>query len=295
MTAIDHPRVRRDVPLAPLTTYKRGGAAAWFLDLDDPDDLEGLVIPADMPVLVLGRGSNLVVADAGFPGLVLRPGSGMGRIVIEGDEVVAGGAAALPLLARAAAQADRGGLSWYVGIPGSVGGAVRMNAGCHGSETVDNLVDADIRDLRTGETRTATPAELDLSYRHSNLTDDDFVLSARYRTTSSSRSKEEAEMREITRWRKERQPGGTHNAGSVFKNPAGDAAGRIIDSLGLKGLTSGGASVSERHANFIVADDTATAGDIHTLVGEVRRRVADATGIDLIPEIRFVGFAEEDA
>lgn len=293
MTILDHPGIRRDVPLAPLTTYKRGGSATWFLDLDDESALEGHTIPVGLPVLVLGRGSNLVVADAGFPGLVLRPGPGLGRIAFDGDEVVAGGAASLPLLARAAAQADRGGLSWYVGIPGSVGGAVRMNAGCHGSETVDVLVEARIRHLRTGETRSAGPDDLDLSYRHSNLTDDDFVVSARFRTTPSSRTEEEASMREITRWRKESQPGGTHNAGSVFKNPDGDAAGRIIDSLGLKGLAVGGASVSEKHANFIVADDTATADDIHSLVGEVRRRVLEATGTDLVPEIRFVGFAEE--
>ena len=275
MTILDHPALRSDEPLAPLTTYKRGGAARWFLDLDGPNDLRGWLIPADLPVLVLGRGSNLVVADEGFPGLVLRLGSGSASIEFDGDDVHAGGAVSLPVLARTVAQADRGGLSWFVGVPGSVGGAVRMNAGCHGSDTAECLVSASIHHLRTGERRDATATDLELSYRHSNLTDDELVLSARFRTRPSTRAEEETEMREITRWRKESQPGGTHNAGSVFKNPEGDAAGRIIDSLGLKGLAVGGASVSEKHANFIVAGAEATSGDIHALMLEVRRRVAD--------------------
>jgi UDP-N-acetylmuramate dehydrogenase len=177
-----------------------------------------------------------------------------------------------------------------VGVPGSVGGAVAMNAGCHGSDTAESLVVASVMNLRTGTIREATPVDLDLSYRHSNLTDDDLVLSAVFSTVASSTSEEEAAMRAVTRWRKEHQPGGTHNAGSVFKNPPGDAAGRIIDDLGLKGLAVGGASVSLRHANFIVAGPDATADDVYALMGEVRSRVAEATGIDLVPEIRFVGF-----
>ncbi|MEX1287316.1 MAG: UDP-N-acetylmuramate dehydrogenase [Acidimicrobiia bacterium] len=291
--AIDHPGVRRDVPLAPFTTYKRGGPARWFLEVATAADLDGLVVPEDMPILVLGRGSNLVVAEAGFDGLVLRLGADFARIEVEPDgTVVAGGAAPLPKVARAAAAAGRGGLAWLVGVPGSIGGAVAMNAGCFGADTAETLRWAEIVDLRTGVRRRATPADLDHGYRHSNLAADELVTEAAFATTPSTREAEEAAMREVTRWRRDHQPGGTHNAGSVFKNPPGDAAGRIIDELGLKGLSIGGASVSERHANFIVAADAATADDVHALMCEVRDRVATATGIELVPEIRFVGFAD---
>jgi UDP-N-acetylmuramate dehydrogenase len=291
MTAVpNHPDVRQDVPLGPFTTYKRGGSARWFLDVADAAALDGLVVPPDVPVLVLGRGSNLVVAEAGFPGLVVRLGTSFAAIDIRGDRLVAGATAPLPAVARAAAAAGRGGLAWMVGVPGSVGGAVRMNAGCHGSDTAERLVVATIRDIRTGDVREASAGDLELSYRHSNLTDDDLVIGATFSTVASSRAAEEDEMRAVTRWRKEHQPGGTHNAGSVFKNPPGDAAGRIIDELGLKGLAVGGASVSRRHANFIEADAGATADDVHDLMLDVRARVLEATGIELVPEIRFVGF-----
>lgn len=295
--AIDHPGVRHDVPLAPFTTYKRGGAARWFLEVTKADDLDGLAVPADVPILVLGRGSNLVVAEAGFDGLVLRLGGGFAHIEVHDDDgtVVAGGAAPLPKVARAAAAAGRGGLAWLVGVPGSIGGAVAMNAGCFGADTAESLRWAEIVDLRAGTRRRATPTDLDHRYRHSNLAADELVTEAVLATTPSTREAEEAEMREVTRWRRDHQPGGTHNAGSVFKNPPGDAAGRIIDELGLKGLSVGGASVSHRHANFIVAADDATADDVHALMCEVRERVAAAAGIELVPEIRFVGFADAPA
>lgn len=292
-TVLDHPSLRRDVPLGPLTTYKRGGTATWYLELDDLEGLVGFAVPADLDVVVLGRGSNVVVAEAGYPGLVIRLGAPFSQIEVEAHgDVVAGGAAPLPLVARAAAAAGRGGLAWLVGVPGSIGGAVRMNAGCHGSDMADALRSALVHDLRAGESRAWEPEDLGFGYRRSALADHHLVVSARLATTDSTRDAEDAEMRAVTRWRREHQPGGTHNAGSVFKNPPGDAAGRIIDDLGLKGLSVGGASVSERHANFIVAGPEATADDVHALMLEVRRRVAEATGIDLQPEIRFLGFGQ---
>ncbi len=164
-----------------------------------------------------------------------------------------------------------------------------MNAGCHGTETGDRMTTARVLDTATGEADERTPADLDHRYRHSNLTSDHIVLSARFATTQQTPQTGERVMREITQWRKEHQPGGTFNAGSVFKNPPDVAAGKVIDDLGLKGFAVGGASVSQRHANFFVATQDASAQDVHDLVREVQRRVAAATGIELEPEIRFAG------
>jgi len=294
---IEHADVRRSVPLAPMTTYKVGGPARWFAE---PEDLEALrsileVTPSDIDVLVLGRGSNVVIADDGVDGLVLRLGRGFNAFeVLPDGDVVAGAATSLPVLARGAAAAGRSGLEFYVGIPGSVGGAVRMNAGGHGSDTASVLLETSILDMRTRSVERRSPADLQLSYRHSNLTDDDIVLQARFETEPCDPTDAEAVLREITRWRKEHQPGGTLNAGSVFKNPAHESAGSIIDRLGLKGERFGPVSVSEVHANFLVATKDATASDIFLFVNHIRSIVAEQTAIHLEPEIRFIGFPEAE-
>ena len=285
--------VDREVSLAPLTTYRFGGPARYFLEAHDEEQVLRVAAARaaePVPVLVLGKGSNLVVSPEGFPGLVIRPGAGLGGVAVRGDgRVVAGAAAAQPAVARRSAAAERGGLEYMVGIPGSVGGAVRMNSGCHGTDTAEWLVTARVIDLLTGEVGDRSAGEMGLAYRHSNLADTDMVVAATFRTVARPRGEAEAIMREITRWRREHQPGGTLNAGSVFKNPPGDAAGRLIDSLGLKGLRVGGVAVSARHANFFVADARASAQDLYDLVAEVRRRVWEATGVELEPEVRFVG------
>jgi UDP-N-acetylmuramate dehydrogenase len=286
-----HGRVLESEPLGPLTTYKFGGPARYLVTIDGVQDLrDAWAIAGDegIGVVALGRGSNLVIAGSGFDGVVLRAGPGLSHRSI-GPETVAGAAVPLPVLARESVKAGRGGLAFYTGVPGSVGGAVRMNAGCHGSDTAAVLISACVFDALTNTVSDRTPDELGLRYRHSDLDDLDFVLEARFATTAQDPEEGDAEIREITRWRREHQPGGTFNAGSVFKNPAGDSAGRLIDSVGLKGLSVGAVSVSERHANFFVAGDGATAQDVFDLVGEVARRVRAATGIDLEPEIRFVG------
>ena len=272
-----------------LTTYKLGGPARWYLEPETIDDVLAAT-PVEVPVLVVGRGSNLVISDEGFPGLVIHLGRSFSYRTFGDDTVVAGAASPLPTVAREAARHEREGLEWFVGIPGSVGGAVRMNAGCFGSDIADVLVAAEIIDLSAGTQATKGPGRLDLSYRHSNLTPDQIVIEATFRTRRGSREVAERRMREITRWRREHQPGGTLNAGSVFRNPPGDAAGAIIDRLGLKGHRVGGAAVSEKHANFFVADKSATASDVYLLVREVRARVKEATGIELRPEITFAGF-----
>ena len=291
--------VVEDVPLGPLTTYKYGGPARWFAEVGTVADLAAVLAArraAGAELLMLGRGSNLLVADAGYGGIVVRLAGDFAEVSIGADGIVAaGGAVSLPMLARRASKAGRGGLEWYVGIPGSVGGALRMNAGGHGSDTGEWLIDAEVMDAEDATISTRDVGALDLSYRHSNLTDTDIVVSARYRSIERDPAESEALLREITRWRREHQPGGTLNAGSVFKNPPGDAAGRIIDAVGLKGLRRGGAAVSDRHANFFVAHAGATAQDIYDLVWAVRRRVGEAVGVWLEPEIRFAGdFAAND-
>ena len=289
---IAHPTIEMDVPLAPMTTYKVGGPAAYFAEPTDLSDLRDVLkhVGSDTQIVVLGRGSNVVIADAGIDGLVVKLGrSFQAAAVSPGGSIVAGGGMPLPKLARFAAQQRRGGLGFYVGIPGSVGGAVRMNAGGHGAETANVLDHAVVLDARSAEVVAMTPTDLSLSYRHSDLTDTDIVVQATFNTQAGERAALELELREITRWRKDNQPGGTLNAGSVFKNPPGDNAGAIIDRLGLKGERFGTVAVSDVHANFMVAASDATASDIFRFVYRIKAVVRDETGIDLEPEIKFLG------
>ena len=291
----DRGLIERDVPLGPYTTYKSGGPARYFAMCEDMDALALIGASGaaeEVPVLVVGRGSNLVVADRGFPGLVLRLGAGFSGIDVNEEVVSAGGAAPLARVARSAAETGRAGLEFFVGVPGSVGGAVRQNAGCFGSETRDRLVRATVVDLRGGATSDRDVGEFDLSYRHSNLKPTEVVVEALFETDPGDVETGLAEMKRITRWRRDNQPGGTLNAGSVFKNPVGGTAGEIIDHLGLKGLRIGEVSVSERHANFFVAGAGATSEDIMALVRLVKDRVFEETGTILEPEIQFVGFDE---
>jgi UDP-N-acetylmuramate dehydrogenase len=286
-------RARPNAELAPLTTYKLGGPARWLVEAASEEDVVTAARAATavgVDLLVLGRGSNLVIADSGFNGLVIRLVGGLTTVELEpSGDVRAGAGASLPVVARHAARWGRGGLEFFVGVPGSVGGAVRMNAGCHGRETVDVLLDARVVDVKAGTVEDRPAESLGLGYRNSALGPTDVVIGARFKTEAGTAEAAEAEMRQVTRWRRLHQPGGTLNAGSVFANPPGDTAGRIIDHLGLKGFRVGGAAVSTKHANFFVAGAGATAQDVHDLVWAVRRRVGDATGVWLRPEIRFAG------
>lgn len=292
-------RVERDVPSAPIVTYRCGGSLAVVVRPGDEADARAVAeVLADrrVPTLVIGRGSNLLVADGGFRGLAVVLGGELEEVVTDrvAGRVEAGGAAPLPVLARRAAAAGLGGLEFFVGIPGSVGGAVRMNAGGHGRETREVLLGARMLDLSTGTIREAGVAELDLGYRHSALGAADVVLGARFAATPDDPQTCEERIAEIVRWRREHQPGGA-NAGSVFRNPPDDSAGRLIDTCGLKGTRVGGAVVSEKHANFVVAEAGATAGDVRALIGKVRAAVAAETGVVLEPELRMIGFAPGDA
>jgi UDP-N-acetylmuramate dehydrogenase len=287
--------VERDVPLGPLTTYKAGGPARLFASVESNADLQEVLhsgLAADNEVLVLGRGSNLLVADSGFDGLVIRLGGEFNEIAVEGVKVRAGASVPLPRVARASVEEGVLGLEFFVGVPGSVGGAVRQNAGCFGSETADVLEVATVVDLSSGDTADLGPTELELSYRQSNVAASQIVLSALFTGRPGDPQDGKDLMREITRWRRDNQPGGTLNAGSVFKNPPEGAAGEIIDRLGLKGTRVGDVSVSEKHANFFVAGPDATASDIFDLVQVVKDAVFERSGTKLEPEIQFVGFSE---
>ncbi|MET0626966.1 MAG: UDP-N-acetylmuramate dehydrogenase [Acidimicrobiia bacterium] len=287
-----------DVALSGLTTYRLGGPVSVLVrarTLADLVELAAVVVEHRPPVLVVGRGSNLLVADQGFVGVAVVLTGDFEQLdltVSPGATVRAGAAVALPVLARRAAAAGLRGLEFFVGIPGSVGGAVRMNAGGHGRDTAAVLGSALVVDLGAGGTaRALGPAELDFGYRTSSLGPLDVVTGAELTVDAASPEECEATIAEIVRWRREHQPGGS-NAGSVFANPPGDSAGRLIDALGLKGLRVGGAVVSEKHGNFFQAEAGATADDVAALVDEVRRRVADATGVVLVPELRMVGFEQ---
>jgi UDP-N-acetylmuramate dehydrogenase len=278
-----------------MTTYKAGGPARWLAEVPDRGVLADLIesgVVAGGPILVLGRGSNLVVSDRGFPGLVVRLGEGFNQIVFEDEIVAAGGAVPLPRLARASVEQGLTGLEFFVGVPGSVGGAVRQNAGCFGVETRHRLIAAEVVDLRSGATTIRSPVGLELGYRHSNLEPHEIVVEASFSGERGDIDAAKEQIRAITRWRKENQPGGTLNAGSVFKNPEGITAGELIDSLGLKGLRVGEVAVSDRHANFFVAGPGASADDIRRLVLLVKDRVFEMTGTMLDPEIQFVGFEQ---
>jgi UDP-N-acetylmuramate dehydrogenase len=286
--------VESDVAVGPLTTYKLGGPATFYAEVGDRGELDRVLAAwrgSGLPLLVLGRGSNLVVHEDGIDALVLRLAGDFGETVLDPDSVRAGAAVRLPQLARAAVAGGRLGLEFFVGIPGSVGGAIRQNAGGHGRETRDVLMDATVLDASSGAVGARSVAELDLGYRHSALAPHEVVLEVRFAFEVGDPGVGEVRLREITRWRREHQPGGTYNAGSVFKNPPGDSAGRMIDALGLKGTAVGDVAVSDKHANFFVAGPQATASDLYRLVRDVQARVYESTGVMLEPEIQFEGFA----
>jgi len=286
--------VRTGHGLARLTTYRVGGAAALFVCPDNEAELlraaEALV-GTGVPSLIVGRGSNMLVADAGFDGLAIQLGDGFEGVRADGNRLTAGGAASLPVVARFSVAEGLRGFEWAVGVPGSIGGAVRMNAGGHGSDMAAVLSEVTLLDLAQATTTTVPASHLNLGYRRSSVSGGQVVTSATLHLERGSRTEGEEVISEIVRWRRENQPGG-QNSGSVFANPPGDSAGRLVELAGAKGLRVGTAVVSDRHANFIQADQGGSADDIFALMTEVRRRVLEVHGVDLLPETVLVGFSE---
>jgi UDP-N-acetylmuramate dehydrogenase len=285
-------RLRRDEPLGPRTTYRVGGPAALLLEAEGPDDLRAAtaaVQASGVAVLVVGKGSNLLVADRGFDGLAVALGDGFAGIDVRGTEVVAGAAAALPVVARRSVAAGLTGFEWAVGVPGSIGGAVRMNAGGHGADLAATLRSIRVVDLTGREDGEVAADRLALGYRTSGLAPTTVVVDATLGLAPGDRATGEATLAEIVRWRREHQPGGP-NAGSVFTNPPGDSAGRLVEAAGAKGLRLGTAEVSAKHANFIQADPGGRADDVRALMLEVQRLVSEVAGVELHPETVLVGF-----
>jgi UDP-N-acetylmuramate dehydrogenase len=281
-----------------LTTYRVGGPADVMVTLHHVDEVARLASAwrdEHRSIYVLGKGSNTLVSDAGFRGVVVTLGEEFATLESrdEGDDVIVtlGGAIALPVAARRLVEAGVTGFEWAVGVPGSLGGAVAMNAGGHGSDIATNLIDALVGDLTTGMVTWRDAQDLSFGYRHSSVAATDVVLAARLRLHRGDPEVGRARLSEIVRWRRDHQPGGA-NAGSVFTNPPGEASGQLIEAAGLKGFRIGTAHVSTKHANFIQADDEGRGDDVKAVMDAVREAVRETSAIDLHTEIRLVGFAQ---
>ena len=273
-------RLLEDQSLGDLTWFRVGGPAQVLFTPSDEEDLASLLAALDpsVPVTVIGLGSNLIVRDGGIPGVTIRlGGKAFGSVEIDGDTLRAGTAVPDMRLAKAAAEAGLDGLAFFRGIPGSIGGALRMNAGAHGGETTDVLVEARGID-RTGAVRTFSHAEMGFRYRHSSAPEDVIFTSALFRGRPGDREAIEAEMERVTAAREAAQPIRERTGGSTFKNPEGGKAWQLIDAAGCRGLIRGGAQVSEMHCNFLINRGGATAADIEGLGEEVRRRVREHSG-----------------
>ena len=285
-------RLSANAPLAEVTWFRVGGPAQALFSPADEEDLAYLLsaLPPDVPVTTIGLGSNLVVRDGGIGGVVVRLGGrAFNAIEIANDcRVFAGAAAPDQFVAKAAATAGVDGLAFLRGVPGSIGGALRMNAGTHGGEIKDILIEARGVD-RTGATRAFSNADMGFSYRHSSVADDVIFTRAMLRGRPGEPAAIAEEMERITRAREESQPIRERTGGSTFKNPPGEKAWRLIDEAGCRGLAIGDAEVSPMHCNFLINRGRATAADIEALGEEVRRRVRETSGIQLEWEIKRVG------
>jgi len=276
--------------LAELTWFRVGGPAQVLYMPEDEEDLAYFLsaLPASVPVTVIGLGSNLIVRDGGVPGVVVRLGRGFSEIMIDGSQIIAGTAVPDVKVARAAQEAGIAGLSFLRGIPGAIGGALRMNGGAYGRETKDALVAARAVD-RQGRIRELSNADMGFHYRHTDAPEDLIFTQATFAGTPGDRSVIAAEMDKITEAREATQPIKSRTGGSTFKNPPGQKAWQLIDAAGCRGLQIGQAQVSEMHCNFLINLGGATAADIETLGETVRRKVQEKSGIALAWEIKRIG------
>ena len=278
-------------PLAPYVWFKTGGAADWLFEPTDLDDLKCLIerLGGEIPVMALGLGSNLIIRDGGVPGVVVRLGKAFAGCAVTGDnELTCGGGASGILVASTARDNGIAGLEFLRGIPGTVGGFVRMNGGAYGREVADILVTCDVL-LPEGEMVTLHVDDIGYTYRHSALPDGAIVVSARLRGTPGDPAAIGAEMDRIAAAREASQPLRTKTGGSTFKNPDGHKAWELVDAAGCRGLTLGGAQVSEKHTNFLINTGTATSADIEGLGELVREKVYAQSGVSLEWEIQRVG------
>ena len=286
-------RLMSNQPLAELTWFRVGGPAQVLFMPEDEADLAYFLgrLPPEIPVTVVGLGSNLIVRDGGVPGVVIRLGRGFSEVKVgEGTRIRAGTAVPDVKVSRAAQEAAISGLAFFRGIPGAIGGALRMNGGAYGRETKDALIEARGVD-RQGRVRVFTNADMHYTYRHCGAPDDVIFTQALFQGAPGDPAKIAAEMEKITESREATQPIKSRTGGSTFKNPPGHKAWQLIDAAGCRGLKRGGAQVSEMHCNFLINLGTATAADIEALGETVRRRVKENSGIELEWEIKRIGAA----
>jgi UDP-N-acetylmuramate dehydrogenase len=283
-------RLMANQPLAELTWFRVGGPAQVLYMPEDEADLATVLgaLPPDIPVTIVGLGSNLIVRDGGVPGVVVRLGRGFNEIRVEGTQIHAGCGVPDVKVARAAQEAGLSGLSFLRGIPGAIGGALRMNGGAYGRETKDALVAVRAVD-RQGRIHELSNADMGFHYRHSSAPEDFIFTQATFAGTPGDRAVISAEMDKITEAREATQPIKSRTGGSTFKNPPGKKAWELIDAAGCRGLKVGNAQVSEMHCNFLINLGGATAGDIETLGETVRARVQEKSGVSLDWEIKRIG------
>lgn len=288
-------RMQAHQSLAEITWFRAGGTAEVLATPADEADLAYLLgrVPAEVPVVVIGLGSNLLVRDGGVPGVVIRLGRGFASITVEPEHRVRAGTAVPDVkVARAAAEAGIAGLAFYRGIPGSIGGALRMNAGAHGRETRDVLVEARAVD-RTGRVHVLSLADMAMTYRHSGVPADWIFTEALFQGTPGDPAEIARQMEEVAAYREANQPIKERTGGSTFKNPPGRSAWRLVDEAGCRGYRVGGAKVSEMHCNFLINDKGASAEDIETLGETVRARVLASSGVKLEWEIIRLGIPRQ--
>jgi len=295
MTVMTMPDVRgrltANAPLAPLVWFKSGGVADWLFEPADVQDLRDFLrrLSPDMPVWPLGLGSNLIVRDGGVRGVTVRLGKAFAKVQQNADgHLVCGGGASGILVSSKARDAGRSGLEFLRGIPGTVGGFVRMNGGAYGRDVADILISCDVV-MRNGAVQTLSVDDLNYSYRHSELPEGAIVISASFGGATGDKSAIQAEMDRIAAEREESQPLRSKTGGSTFKNPEGHRAWALVDAAGCRGFAIGGARVSDKHTNFMINTGNATSTDIEALGEEVRRRVKAQSGIVLQWEIQRVG------
>jgi UDP-N-acetylmuramate dehydrogenase len=289
-------RLMTAFPLAPLTTFRIGGPAALYLDVASRADLAAAgeaVRRTGVPVVVVGKGSNLLVADEGFDGLVLRLGRAFRWAARDGDRLSAGAATPLPALAGVAMRQGLSGLEFGVAIPATLGGAVRMNAGAHGAEIADIAAAVELFLLGEGRSVTVPGSEVGFAYRRTSLPAQAVVIGATLELGPAPDEEIRTRMHEAREWRRMTQPLAEPNCGSVFKNPDGAHAAALIEEAGGKGLAVGGASVSTKHANFIVTVPGATASDVVALIERVRALVQERSHVLLETELHLVGGFED--
>ncbi|WP_138379377.1 UDP-N-acetylmuramate dehydrogenase [Luteithermobacter gelatinilyticus] len=285
-------RYEFDVPLARHTWFRVGGPARVLFTPEDPADLMKFLSELDpqVPIMPLGVGSNLLIRDGGFDGVVIRFGKKFATIEVQEDKIIAGAGAPDIAVAAAARNAHLKGLEFLRGIPGTIGGAVRMNAGAYGREMADVLVSVEAVD-RHGQRHQLRAEEMGFTYRHCAVSEELIFMSGTLRGAPGMREEIDRRMKEIAEAREESQPLRTRTGGSTFKNPEGRKAWKLVDEAGCRGLRVGGAQVSEKHCNFLINLGSATARDLEELGEEVRRRVKQTSGVDLEWEIRIVGTA----